>query len=107
MCHGGVGLGGGMDNCVKFIQTRSGHRVVFTEDESIIMTDKSGSEIHLDTTGSNINITSPETMMLNCKNMNDKDTSNDVNLITNKISLWKFRWYIMRKDPNLIELVKK
>lgn len=42
----------------------------------------------------------------NFKN-NDTDPSNDVNLITNKISLWKFQWDIMRKDPNLIELVKK
>ncbi|MDR2235541.1 MAG: phage baseplate assembly protein V [Chryseobacterium sp.] len=70
MFHGGVGLGGGTDNRVKSIQTRSGHRVVFTEDESIIITDKSGNEIHLDTTGSNISITAPETMTLNCRNMN-------------------------------------
>jgi uncharacterized protein involved in type VI secretion and phage assembly len=70
MFHGGVGLGGGMDNRVKSIQTRSGHRIVFTEDESIIITDKSGNEIHLDTSGSNINITAPETMTLNCRNMN-------------------------------------
>jgi len=70
MFHGGVGLGGGVDNRVKSIQTRSGHRVVFTEDESIVITDKSGNEIYLDTTGSNITITAPETMTLNCKNMN-------------------------------------
>ena len=70
MFHGQVGLGGGADNRVKSIQTRSGHRIVFTEDESIIITDKSGNEIHLDTTGSNINITAPEKMTLNCKNMN-------------------------------------
>ncbi|MFC4412784.1 phage baseplate assembly protein V [Kaistella carnis] len=70
MFHGQVGLGGGASNRVKSIQTRSGHRIVFTEDESIIITDKSGNEIHLDTTGSNINITAPETMTLNCKNMN-------------------------------------
>ena len=70
MFHGQVGLGGGADNRVKSIQTRSGHRIVFTEDESIIITDKSGNEIHLDTTGSNINISTPETMTLNCKNMN-------------------------------------
>ncbi|MDH6252780.1 type VI secretion system secreted protein VgrG [Chryseobacterium sp. H1D6B] len=69
MFHGGVALGGGVDNRVKSIQTRSGHRIVFTEDESIIITDKSGNEIHLDTTGSSINITAPETMTLNCKNM--------------------------------------
>ena len=70
MFHGGIGLGGGTDNRVKSIQTRSGHRIIFTEDESIIITDKSGNEIHLDTTGSNITITAPETMTLNCKNMN-------------------------------------
>jgi len=50
--------------------TRSGHKIIFTEDESIVITDKSGNEIHLDTAGSNINITAPETMTLNCKNMN-------------------------------------
>jgi len=69
MFHGGVGLGGFADNRVKSIMTRSGHKVVFTEDESIIITEKSGNEIHLDTTGSNINITAPETMTLNCKNI--------------------------------------
>ena len=68
--HGGTALGGGVDNRVKSIQTRSGHRVVFTEDESIVITDKSGNEIHLDTTGSNINITAPETMTFTAKNMN-------------------------------------
>ncbi|SNR31439.1 type VI secretion system Vgr family protein [Flavobacterium sp. ov086] len=57
-------------NDIKAIHTRSGHIIKFTEDESIIITDKSGNEIHLDTTGSNINITAPETMTLNCKNMN-------------------------------------
>jgi len=76
MFHGGVGLGGGVDNRVKSIMTRSGHKVIFTEDESIIITDKSGNEIHLDTTGSNINITAPETMTLNCKNMNINVTEN-------------------------------
>ncbi len=67
--HGGTGLGGNTDNRVKSIQTRSGHRIIFTEDESIVITDKSGNEIHLDTTGSNITITAPETMTLNCRNM--------------------------------------
>ncbi|VEI96786.1 type VI secretion system Vgr family protein [Kaistella jeonii] len=70
MFHGGTALGGFANNRVKSIMTRSGHKVVFTEDESIVITDKSGNEIHLDTTGSNINITAPETMTLNCKNMN-------------------------------------
>jgi uncharacterized protein involved in type VI secretion and phage assembly len=76
MFHGGIGLGGGADNRVKSIQTRSGHRIVFTEDESIIITDKSGNEIHLDTTGSNINITAPETININAKNINISASEN-------------------------------
>lgn len=76
MFHGGIGLGGGMSNRVKSIQTRSGHRVVFTEDESIVITDKSGNEIHLDTKGSNINITAPETITIKCKNFNINVTEN-------------------------------
>ena len=70
MFHGQVGLGGGSDNRVKSIQTLSSPCIIFTEDESIVITDKSGNKIHLDTTGSNISITAPETMTLNCKNMN-------------------------------------
>jgi len=62
MFHGQVGEGGGSDNRVKSIQTRSGHRIIFTEDESIVITDKSSNEIHLDTTDSNISITA-----LNCR----------------------------------------
>jgi type VI secretion system secreted protein VgrG len=57
-------------NDIKTIQTRSGHIIKFTEDESIIITDKSGNIIHLDTVGSNINITAPETITITCKNMN-------------------------------------
>ncbi|WP_241330071.1 type VI secretion system Vgr family protein [Chryseobacterium arthrosphaerae] len=69
MFHGGVGLGGGMDNRVKSLQTRSGHRLVFTEDESILLTDKSGNVLQFDTEGSNINITAPETITIKSKNL--------------------------------------
>ena len=37
-------------------------RLIFTEDESIILTDKSGNEIKLDTEGGNINITAPSSI---------------------------------------------
>lgn len=69
MFHGGVGLGGGMDNRVKSLQTKSGHRLVFTEDESILLTDKSGNVLQFDTKGSNINITAPETITIKSKNL--------------------------------------
>ncbi|MPS72963.1 MAG: type VI secretion system tip protein VgrG [Chryseobacterium sp.] len=58
------------DNSIKAIHTRSGHIIKFTEDESIIITDKSGNIIEFDTVGSNITVTAPETMTFNCKNMN-------------------------------------
>lgn len=37
----------------------------------------------------------------------DSDPSNDIAVIRDKIALWKFQWDIMRKDPNLVESVKK
>ncbi|RZJ70722.1 phage baseplate assembly protein V [Flavobacterium sp.] len=57
------------ENTVKAIHTRSGHIIKFTEDESILITDKSGNQIVLDTTGKNINITAPETVTINAKNI--------------------------------------
>lgn len=56
-------------NAVKAIHTRSGHIIKFTEDESILITDKSGNQIVLDTTGKNINISAPETVTINAKNI--------------------------------------
>ena len=66
-------------NDIKIIQTRSGHIIKFTEDESIIITDKSGNEIHLDTTGSNINITAPKTLNIIATDINIT-ASNDINI---------------------------
>ena len=63
-------------NDIKAIHTRSGHIIKFTEDESIIITDKSGNIIHLDTVGSNISITAPETINITCRNMNINVTEN-------------------------------
>ncbi|HEX8268458.1 MAG TPA: phage baseplate assembly protein V [Flavobacterium sp.] len=56
-------------NTVKAIHTRSGHIIKFTEDQSIVITDKSGNAIVLDTTGKNINITAPETVTISAKNI--------------------------------------
>jgi type VI secretion system secreted protein VgrG len=60
MYNGGASSGYAAEtNKIKAIHTRSGHIIKFTEDESIIITDKSGNEIQLDTVGSNINISAP------------------------------------------------
>lgn len=76
------------ENSIKAVHTRSGHKLVFTEDESILIIDKSGNEILLDTKGSNITITAPETMTLNAKNLNINVSQNMTtnvgnNMITN------------------------
>lgn len=56
-------------NNVKAIHTRSGHLLKFTEDESIIISDKNGNEIQLDTVGGNINITATNTITMNAANI--------------------------------------
>ena len=57
------------NNDIKAIQTRSGHKLIFTEDESILLSDKNGNILRFDTQGKNIEITAPENMILNAKNM--------------------------------------
>ncbi|QQV01195.1 hypothetical protein [Chryseobacterium sp. FDAARGOS 1104] len=63
-------------NSIKAIHTRSGHILKFTEDGSIILTDKSGNIMTFDTVGSNITVTAPETITFNCKNMNSNVVEN-------------------------------
>ena len=62
------------DNRVKAIHTKSGHKLIFTEDESILLTDKNGNVIKLDTQGKNIEISAPETINISAKNINLKAT---------------------------------
>lgn len=56
-------------NKIKAIHTRSGHIIKFTEDESILITDKSGNQMLFDTVGSSIIITAPETVTVNARNI--------------------------------------
>ena len=70
--NGQTGKGGGANNDIKTIYTRSGHRIVFNDNkdnESITIKDKSDNEIFLDTKNKHITISAPETFTVNCKNM--------------------------------------
>ena len=60
------------NNKIKAIHTQSGHKLIFTEDESILLTDKNGNVIKLDTQGQNIEISAPETINITAKNINLK-----------------------------------
>jgi len=70
--HGTNGAGGGSNNVTKSISTRSGHTIELDdtgEGTHIIIRDPGGNEIVLDTVGRNINITAPETITLQAKNI--------------------------------------
>jgi type VI secretion system secreted protein VgrG len=75
--HGNIAEGGGQNNNLKAIKTRSGHTLEFDDTdgkESIIIKDKNGNIILLDTSGKNITITAPETISINAKNIIMKAT---------------------------------
>lgn len=61
------------DNTLKTIRTRSGHTLEFNDDEQglwgITIKDRNGCVIEIDTKGKNINISTPETMTFNAKNI--------------------------------------
>lgn len=62
MFHGKVGLGGGVDNHLKSIQTRSGIKVLMNDAEkSVTIKDPSGNTYFMDGQG-NIHITAPKNM---------------------------------------------
>jgi uncharacterized protein involved in type VI secretion and phage assembly len=72
MFHGKNTTGGGTGNNLKTIITKSGHTIEFDDNAAslgITIKDKKGNVIRLDSKGKNIEITAPETMTLNAKNM--------------------------------------
>lgn len=65
MFHGGTALGGGLDNHLKSIQTRSGIRVLMNDAEgSVTIVDPSGNNYFMDGKG-NIIVTAPKNMTFN------------------------------------------
>lgn len=73
MFHGKNTTGGGIDNHIKTVITRSGHTLEFDDAPDtlgITLKDKKGNFLHIDTKGNNIEITALETMTLNAKNIN-------------------------------------
>lgn len=93
MFHGGTGLGGGVDNHLKSIQTRSGIRILMNDTEgSVNIIDPSGNNYFMDGSG-NIIVTAPKNMTFNAgENLSinvgkDMKTSvgndNSINIINN------------------------
>lgn len=71
MFHGGTALGGGVDNHLKSIQTRSGIRILMNDAEgSVNIIDPSGNNYFMDGAG-NIVVTAPKNMTFNAgENLN-------------------------------------
>ncbi|MBD3906718.1 phage baseplate assembly protein V [Chryseobacterium sp. Ch-15] len=71
MFHGLVGLGGGVNNHMRSIQTKSGIKVLMNDDEkSVTILDPSGNTYFMDGNG-NITVTAPKNMTFNVgENMN-------------------------------------
>lgn len=65
MFHGGIGLGGGINNHMKSIQTRSGIRILMNDEEgSVKIMDPSGNIYFMDGAG-NISMKAPKNFTLN------------------------------------------
>ncbi|AZA82736.1 Vgr family protein [Chryseobacterium lactis] len=93
MFHGGTALGGGVNNHLKSIQTRSGIRILMNDEQgSVNIIDPSGNNYFMDGKG-NIVVTAPKNMTFNAgENLNinvgkDMKTSvgndNAINIINN------------------------
>ena len=74
--YGSTGMGGGHENQIKSIRTRSGHTLRFTEDESIELFDAIGNHVTLDTKAKDILLTAPENLILNAKNIHLQASQN-------------------------------
>ncbi|MFZ4929797.1 phage baseplate assembly protein V [Chryseobacterium sp. Mn2064] len=87
MFHGKVGLGGGGDNHLKSIQTRSGIKVLMNDAQrSVTIEDPSGNVYFMDGQG-NINVTAPNKITMNATNVEINANNNfDINVGNNMTS---------------------
>jgi uncharacterized protein involved in type VI secretion and phage assembly len=68
-----VSIGGGIDNVIKSITTRSGHMIEFNDEVTgawgTTVKDICGNRIHLSTKAKSMELTTPETLRINAKNI--------------------------------------
>ena len=87
--NGTTGAGGSKGNKIKSITTRSGHTLAFNDMENgnwgITLKDAKGNVFHMDTKGSSINITAPQTITLNATNIM-LNASNKIGLQSSSVS---------------------
>lgn len=70
--NGNTGIGGGSNNSIHSISTKSGHQITFNDDDNdwgITISDKNGNVIKLDTKSKNISLSAGETISLLANNI--------------------------------------
>ncbi|MBK1897034.1 type VI secretion system Vgr family protein [Chryseobacterium paridis] len=91
MFHGGIALGGGLENHLKSIQTRSGIKILMNDTEkSVTIEDPSGNTYFMDGQG-NINVTAPNKIIMNATDIqlnayNNLELNVSNNVIINAMS---------------------
>ncbi|MGE8552487.1 MAG: type VI secretion system Vgr family protein [Chryseobacterium jejuense] len=87
MFHGNVALGGGVNNHLKSIQTRSGIKVLMNDaNGSVTIQDPSGNIYYMDG-GGNINVTAPNKITMNATDVEINANNNfDINVTNNMTS---------------------
>ncbi|MGH1517693.1 phage baseplate assembly protein V [Chryseobacterium sp. JK1] len=105
MFHGKVGLGGGVDNHLKSIQTRSGNKILFNDTEgqgSIRTEDGSTNFIYLDGEG-NIRINAPNNIILEAGNNLDINIGNNMTFNVVNTAMLNIFQKMMVNSPTLLQ----
>ncbi|KPH13277.1 type VI secretion system Vgr family protein [Chryseobacterium sp. ERMR1:04] len=80
MFHGGTGLGGGINNRLRSIQTKSGIKILLNDDEkSVTIIDPSGNTFFMDGQG-NISITAPKNIAFTAGGNVDITAGENINM---------------------------
>ncbi|GEJ44782.1 phage baseplate assembly protein V [Chryseobacterium sp. ON_d1] len=105
MFHGKIGLGGGADNHLKSIQTRSGNKILFNDTEgqgSIRTEDGSTNFIYLDGEG-NIRINAPNNIILEAGNNLDMNIGNNMTFNVVNNAMLNILQKMMVNSPTLLQ----
>ncbi|GEM_PF-101080 len=105
MFHGKVGLGGGVDNHLKSLQSRSGNKIVLNDTEgqgSIRTEDGSTNFIHLDGEG-NIRINAPNNIIFEAGNNLEMNVGNNLTMNVVNTALLTILQKMLVNTPTLLQ----
>lgn len=105
MFHGGIGLGGGADNHLKSIQTRSGIKVLMNDAErSVTIEDPSGNVYFMDGQG-NINVTAPQNISFTAGSNMDINVGNNLTFTVGNTALMNVLQKMLINSPVMLQMI--